>query len=448
MHNTQPRILVLDADSKASAESLCDAGFTVATCDSAKIALEVLQNDPVDAVVLGDCVLEPGQINLWPAVPTLLSKNNDQALAELRPDLAAAKLVATQRRSSSVDLSDAMVRLLAFCSNQSHGMVAADPQSVEVATIAARAADTNATILLLGESGVGKEVFARHIHRHSGRSGGPFVALNCAAIPESMLEAMLFGHEKGSYTGATESRPGKFELANGGTLLLDEVSEMSLPLQAKLLRVLQEQEVERIGARQAITLDVRVIATSNTDIRAEVRAGRFRQDLFFRLSVFPLTVPPLRHRPLDIRPLALRLLAQHTQGGTRRHFSDNALRVLEMHNWMGNVRELGNVVQRALILERSSTLHAGAIVFESFQLADQPDEPGVNADLTATQAEAAAIPANLESYLESRERELILAALSERAGSRKDAAQQLGISPRTLRNKLSKMRAAGVAVPG
>lgn len=448
MQHTQPRILVLDPHFEATAESLCGAGFTVATCDCADVALEVLQNDPVDAVVLGECDLTPAQAGLWPAVPTFLSQTNNQALAQHRPDLAASKLIATQRKSPTKDLADAMVRLLAFCSNQSHGMVAADPQSIEVATIAARAADTNATILLLGESGVGKEVFARHIHRHSGRSSGPFVAINCAAIPESMLEAMLFGHEKGAYTGATESRPGKFEMANRGTLLLDEVSEMSLPLQAKLLRVLQEQEVERIGARQAVALDVRVIATSNTDIREEVRAGRFRQDLFYRLSVFPLTVPPLRQRPLDIRPLALRLLAQHTQCGVRRHFSENALRILETHIWTGNVRELGNVVQRALILERGPTIRAGAIVFESFEISAVRDEEELRMDHSPGTEIERCEPVNLETHLESRERELILAALSERAGSRKAAAQQLGISPRTLRNKLSKMRAAGVAVPG
>lgn len=448
MQHTQPRILVLDANFEATAQSLCGAGFTVATSDCPDVALEVLANDPVDAVVLGDCDLTVSHSAQWPAVPTFLTEANNQALAQHRPDLAASKLIAMQRKSAPQDLSDAMVRLLAFCSNQSHGMVAADPQSVEVATIAARAADTNATILLLGESGVGKEIFARHIHRHSGRSSGPFVAINCAAIPESMLEAMLFGHEKGAYTGATESRPGKFEMANRGTLLLDEVSEMSLPLQAKLLRVLQEQEVERIGARRSVALDVRVIATSNTDIREEVRAGRFRQDLFYRLSVFPLTVPPLRQRPLDIRPLALRLLAQHTQGGVRRHFSENALRVLETHAWTGNVRELGNVVQRALILEREQTIRAGAIVFESFQITADGFDSGMATDPSKHAEDNSFEPVNLEAHLESRERELILAALSERAGSRKAAAQQLGISPRTLRNKLSKMRAAGVAVPG
>src|SRR5690606_12186566 len=222
------------------------------------------------------------------------------------------------------------------------GPVAVEASSRQLLELAARVARSDSTVLITGESGSGKEVLARYLHQQSPRSQGPFIAINCAAIPENMLEATLFGHEKGAFTGAVQSQPGKFELAQGGTLLLDEVSEMPLALQAKLLRVLQEREVERVGARKAIQLDIRVLATSNRDLQAEVSAGRFREDLFYRLSVFPLAWLPLRQRPADILPLAERLLRRHA---AKLHMAnvqlgDSARQALLAHAWPGNVREL------------------------------------------------------------------------------------------------------------
>src|SRR5690606_21197862 len=221
-------------------------------------------------------------------------------------------------------------------------------------------AQSDSTVLIVGESGTGKEVLARYIHNHSPRSKQPFIAINCAAIPENMLEAMLFGHEKGAYTGAHSSAPGKFEQANGGTLLLDEISEMDIGLQAKLLRVLQEREVERLGGRKTIKLDVRVIATSNRDMRSEVVAGKFREDLYYRLSVLPLQWAPLRDRPDDIIPLAEKLLHRHALKQNRRgvSLSVSAQQAMLAYPWPGNVRELDNVMQRALILQMGKQIYA------------------------------------------------------------------------------------------
>ncbi|HKJ10260.1 MAG TPA: sigma-54 dependent transcriptional regulator, partial [Gammaproteobacteria bacterium] len=266
------------------------------------------------------------------------------------------------------------------------------------------------------------------------------VAINCAAIPENMLEAVLFGYEKGAFTGAYQARPGKFEQAQGGTLLLDEVSEMDLGLQAKLLRVLQEREVERLGGRHVIPLDVRVLATSNRAMREEVGAGRFREDLFYRLNVLPLHLPPLRERPADILPLVRGLLSRFCGGtGAGPRLTDAACNRLLAYHWPGNVRELENVVQRALILMNGSSIDVGDLHFESadgaMQAVQQPPAGAGDGECLGTD-------------LRNRECQLILDALQAGKGSRKQAAEQLGISPRTLRYKLARMREAGIAIPG
>ncbi|WP_274600868.1 sigma-54 interaction domain-containing protein [Ectothiorhodospira shaposhnikovii] len=258
-------------------------------------------------------------------------------------------------------------------SGEAFELVAEDPRSRELVELARRVAASEATVMLNGESGVGKEVYARFIHAHSLRADGPFVAVNCAAIPENMLEAMLFGHERGAFTGAYESRPGKFELAEGGTLLLDEISEMDLSLQAKLLRVLQEREVERLGGRRPMQMDVRVLATSNRNLMQAVAEGKFREDLFYRLNVFPLVIPPLRERPGDILPLARRLIYIHGRGIDRARLSTAAAARLMDHIWPGNVRELDNVIQRAMILRDSEELDAASIHFETMA---PPLDPG------------------------------------------------------------------------
>jgi two-component system, response regulator FlrC len=319
--------------------------------------------------------------------------------------------------------------------------VAVDPRMKDVLGVAARVADNDVTVLITGESGTGKEVLARYIHRHSKRAAQPFVAINCAAIPDNMLEATLFGYEKGAFTGAYNATPGKFEQAQGGTLLLDEISEMDLGLQAKLLRVLQEREVERLGGRKLIPLDVRVLATSNRNMRDEVGAGRFREDLYFRLNVFPLELPALRDRPGDIVPLAGHLLARQarTAGRVVPHLTDTARVRLVQHGWPGNVRELDNVIQRAFVLTSGDSIEPQHLHIET------PAAPA--AVRTAPAPVASEVDSGLGEDLRSRERRLILDALKEGQGSRKLAAERLGISPRTLRYKLARMREAGIDVP-
>ncbi len=314
-------------------------------------------------------------------------------------------------------------------------LVAADPASCEAQRLAARVAKTDASVLLNGESGVGKEVYSRYIHRQSARAAGPFVAINCAAIPENMLEAVLFGYEKGAFTGAHKATAGKFEQAQGGTLLLDEISEMDLGLQAKILRVLQEKEVERLGGGKLVELDLRIIATSNRDLRAAVREKRFREDLFYRLNVFPITIPPLRQRSADIVPIAERILAQYARAaGEPIQMTDAARERLCAHHWPGNVRELDNVIQRALILKQGQAIQPQDIMLEQ-AIAELPVEPLLEDD------------GLLQSDLRDRETEVILETLRLFKGSRKKTAEKLGISPRTLRYKLARLRDAGAAVP-
>jgi two-component system response regulator FlrC len=322
--------------------------------------------------------------------------------------------------------------------------VAVDPQSRQLLELARRVAQSDATVLITGESGTGKEVLARFIHDHSARAEGPFVAVNCAAIPDHLLEAILFGHEKGAFTGAIAAQPGKFELAQGGTLLLDEISEMPLGLQAKLLRVLQEREVERVGARKPLALDIRVVATSNRKLAEEATAGRFREDLFYRLSVFPLAWLPLRDRPADIVPLTERLLVVQAARMNRSvpTLSAAARQVLAEHSWPGNVRELDNAVQRALILQPGEQVQA-----EDFGL--HWLSTGVTlASATTPPAEATTNEAvrPLDADLRDREFQVILDTLKAERGRRKETAERLGISARTLRYKLAQMRDAGLDV--
>jgi two-component system, response regulator FlrC len=316
-------------------------------------------------------------------------------------------------------------------------LVVCAPASLRMAEIARRVAASDCTVLVSGESGTGKEVLAQYVHRHSPRAAGPFVAVNCAAIPDNMLEALLFGWERGAFTGAQAAHAGKFEQAQHGTLLLDEVSEMPLPLQAKLLRVLQEREVERLGGRAPIALDVRVLATTNRQLRVEVAAGRFREDLYYRLNVFPLALAPLRERMEDILPLAMQLLASHCLPGTRvPALSAAAAQLLLTYAWPGNVRELDNLMQRALVLCGGSTIEPAHVLFE----------PEITLTPVATTANAGSEPsAGLAGGLALAERDLIHDAL-QAAGTRLAAAKNLGISARTLRYRIARLRDAGIDV--
>lgn len=321
--------------------------------------------------------------------------------------------------------------------------------------LTAKVAKTDVTVLLQGESGTGKEVIARYIHQNSMHYQGPFIAVNCAAIPENMLEAMLFGYEKGAYTGAVQAMSGKFEQAQDGTLLLDEIAEMDLGLQAKLLRVLQEKEVERLGSHKKIKLNVRILAATNQKLKEQVEQGRFREDLYYRLSVFPINIPPLRNRPGDILPLAQELMLRHMMDGKKLpEFDNEAVKKMSAYSWPGNVRELDNVVQRALILRIGDKITVDDLVFE---------DAGSMMGVMRNTPPAEAVEAASESYLidtknenieigglgegvRSAEENIILQTLQKENGSRKITAEKLGISPRTLRYKMARMKDSGVII--
>ena len=361
--------------------------------------------------------------------------------------------------------------------------VACAATSTRLNELARRVAASDCTVLIVGESGTGKEVLARFIHRCSPRSRQPFIAVNCAAIPENMLEAMLFGYERGAFTGAHAAHAGKFEQAQGGTLLLDEITEMPLGLQAKLLRVLQEREVERLGGRTPIPLDVRVLATTNRRLREEVAAGRFREDLYYRLNVFPLAIAPLRTRRDDVLPLAMQLLSARCRPGEQiPALSADAAHLLLTYSWPGNVRELDNLLQRALILVNGPVIRQEHIQFElandgsagephmavkaalaTGSVLDRAPAAGFAAGLggaatgaapgsgamasSLAMANSTAMVNSLANSLDQAERDLILDALRSGQGNRREAAERLGISQRTLRYKLARLREAGIDVP-
>jgi two-component system, response regulator FlrC len=446
---TEPATILVVEDDRplqdALVTTLVTAGFNVLAASDGGEALEVLGETTVDLVV-SDIQMQPvdgrellrrlrGKSEAPPVLLMTAFGTIDQAVAAMR-DGAVDYLVKPFEAEELERRVARYVRPAAQASSSAvpelHGSpIAEDPRSRALLDLAGRVAHSDVTVLLTGESGTGKEVYARFIHASSKRRVGPFVAVNCAAIPEQMLEALLFGHEKGAFTGAQARSTGKFVQANGGTILLDEISEMDLSLQAKLLRVLQEREVEPLGASKPLPLDVRVLATSNRDLEQTVRAGGFREDLYYRLSVFPLHIPPLRERPDDIAALARRFVKARAD----RPLSSAALERLRAYPWPGNVRELENVIQRALVLsEGEPSIEARHLVLDEAKLAAQPA--------------ATAASQGLAGELWEEETRRIVTALESSRGGRKRAAEQLGISDRTLRYKLSKMRAAGIHVPG
>ena len=331
---------------------------------------------------------------------------------------------------------DLIAAILQAASGESHALVARDPVMLDMLKRAEQVAGAEASVLITGESGTGKEVLARHIHRRSRRAAGPFVALNCAAIPENLLESEMFGHERGAFSGAAARRVGKFEAADGGTLLLDEVSEMDVRLQAKLLRAIQEREIDRLGGTGPVRVNVRILATSNRDLAADSAAGRFREDLYFRLNVISIRIPPLRERPGDVAALAEHYARHYAtvNGLPFRPVGPGALARLTGHGWRGNVRELENTIHRAVLL------CTGAMI-------DTVELAGAGGDVAAPSRMAAGGVAGLVGRtMDDVERDLILQTLSHTLGNRTHAATILGISIRALRNKLRDYAASGSAV--
>ncbi len=447
--------VLLVEDDRALREALADtlllAGHGFRAVASAEEALEAVAGESFSLVISdvnmpgmdGHQLLGRLRVS-QPQLPVLLMTAHgavERAVDAMRQG-AADYLVKPFEPRALLDLV-ARHALGSLGAADSQGPVAVEPASLQLLDLAARVARSDSTVLISGESGTGKEVLARYIHQHSHRSSQPFVAINCAAIPDNMLEATLFGHEKGSFTGAIAAQAGKFEQADGGTLLLDEISEMPLGLQAKLLRVLQEREVERVGGRKPIALDIRVVATTNRDLAGEVAAGRFREDLYYRLSVFPLAWRPLRERTADILPLAERLLAKYISKmkHTAVRFSPQAGACLTTYAWPGNVRELDNAIQRALILQQGGLIEA-----PDFCLAGPVACAPLPVLVESLPLDAAESSGALGDDLRRREFEMIIETLRAERGRRKEAAERLGISPRTLRYKLAQMRDAGMDV--
>jgi DNA-binding NtrC family response regulator len=340
--------------------------------------------------------------------------------------------------------------VLAAVADESHQLIHEDEAMTAVLTLADQVAPSEASILITGESGTGKEVMARYIHRKSMRHDKPFISVNCAAIPENLLESELFGHEKGAFTGAIARRVGKFEEANGGTLLLDEISEMDARLQAKLLRAIQEREIDRVGGTKPVKVDIRIIATSNRDLADAVKHGVFREDLLYRLNVVNLRLPALRERPKDILALARHFAHKYAEanGAPYRPLASITERLLLSHTWRGNVRELENTIHRAVLLASG-----GEIGPEAIRLPDgtqvgigaRSDLPG---PVQAAVENAALVTRNLVGRtVADVERDLILDTLDHCLGNRTHAANILGISIRTLRNKLREYSSSGLAIP-
>ncbi len=442
---SKAKILVVEDDDalrQALTDTLELAGYPVYACDNGESALTTLHLQTDIALVVSDVQMAP--VDGLTLLKSIRTSNTDLPVILMTAYGSVPRAVDALQHGANDYLAkpfevgallEKIDGLLVSQQTREDTFIATDPVMQKLIGIAQRVASTDATVMISGPSGAGKEVIARFIHQHSARAERPFIAINCAAIPENMLEAVLFGYEKGAFTGAYKSTPGKFEMAQTGTLLLDEISEMDLGLQAKLLRVLQEKEVERLGGRNLISLDVRILATTNRNLKQAVAEGHFREDLFYRLNVFPIMLPALNARRSDIPLLANYFIAKyHKDGEIARELTMAAELKLMEYSWPGNVRELDNVIQRALILASGQQIAIDSILFE---------EPGGQATIAAHDGTS-----QLNSNLRNREEEIILDALTASGGSRKSAAAALGISARTLRYKLSRMREEGIAIPG
>jgi DNA-binding NtrC family response regulator len=429
----------LSGDLGQAARIAIGRGAKLDQADDAAAALIRLRSDAHIDLVLCDIAHDVGAVvNALAAermaVPVVACGTGDD------PEAAVAAIRAGAREFLPLPPDpDLIAAILEAASGESHSMIVHDPMMLAAVQRAEQVARADASVLISGESGTGKEVLARHIHRKSRRMGGPFVALNCAAIPENLLESELFGHEKGAFSGAVARRLGKFEAAHRGTLLLDEISEMDIRLQAKLLRALQEREIDRLGGAAPVKVDVRILATTNRDLNAEVRRGTFREDLYFRLNVVSLRIPALRERPGDIPALAEHFSRKYAvvNGLPYRPLAPDAVTRLISHHWRGNVREMENVIHRAVLLATGPNIATGDIELT------QPDGTRQPTDTGATGGIASLVGRRMDEV----ERDLIIETLGHTLGNRTHAATILGISIRALRNKLRDYTARGVAVP-
>jgi len=478
MITSNPSKVMVVEDDMSLREALNDtlelAGYDVVQADNGKTAIDLIENEHKDSIDMVISDVQMPKMNghqllkqlkrLCPELPVLLMTaygTIDKAIEAMK-DGATDYLV----KPFEPEVLVSAVSQYIGDSNMSFTMIAEDPCMQELTSLAKRVADSDATVMITGSSGTGKEVLARYIHENSSRAEQPFVAINCAAIPENMLEATLFGYEKGAFTGAYKASMGKFEQAQGGTLLLDEISEMDLGLQAKILRVLQEKEVERLGGHELIKLDVRILATSNRNMHEYISEGKFREDLFYRLNVFPMNLPDLQDRKQDIIPLTEYLIEKsaRSNGKAIPELNESAKRKLLQHIWPGNIRELENVVQRAFILHMGEQIKEQDIVYEqcNYQNIDSLlIKSNSEENLTAnTKSKVSSVNfsdtsntnlnpgESLNKDLKNREYQLILDILMGTMGNRKMAAERLGISQRTLRYKLAKMRELGIEIPG
>ena len=444
----EARVLVVEDDAalrEAIVDTLELADYQCLEADSGEAALLQLKKQSLDLIISD--VQMPGIDGLQ----MLRSMRNQHVDTPVIMMTAFAKVddAVIAMREGAIDylskpfstetLLKLVQRHLPLTEQPTTAVVAEDPSSLALLEMAKKVAATDATVMVSGPSGTGKEVLARFIHDNSSRSEQPFVAINCAAIPENMLESLLFGYEKGAFTGAVQATPGKFELAQGGTILLDEITEMDINLQAKLLRVLQERQVERLGARKAINLDVRVIATSNRDLKQAVASGDFREDLLYRINVFPLQWKSLSERRKDIVPIANALLQRHQQRlGIKApvNFTSTAQQALMSYGWPGNIRELENVIQRALVLQNNGEIELQDLMLDldaDMVFPEQVADPETGGD-------------GLGESMFHQEYRIIKQALQRHQGKRKPVAEELGISPRTLRYKLAKIRENGLAI--
>ena len=444
-------VLIVEDDYKlreAITETLNISGFSSKVASNASEAMQQLNTEKI-GLVISDVNLSEGSngISLLEKIKT----EHPNMPVIIMTAFASIENSVKAMRAGAVDylvkpfMPESLVNLV---ERYFVGMTAGAEEPVAesltmkaIMQMAGRVAAVPVTVLLTGASGTGKEVIAKYIHKNSAHKDGPFVAINCAAIPDNMLEALLFGYEKGAFTGAYNASAGKFELAMDGTLLLDEISEMPLILQAKLLRVLQEREVERLGGKKSIPLNVRIIAATNRNLREEVANKRFREDLFFRLNVFPINIPPLSERKEDIIPLASRILQFQAKqlGVVVPTLSEDAKNYLLQRKWLGNVRELENVLQRAIVIKNTDEISKRELIFGDF------DEVAMvnNSNLQVSEKEEEQL---LDVKLRDQEFSIILASLSKNNCVREATAKELGLSPRTLRHKIAQMKQAGLKI--